>query len=328
MRKSVLAAVPLLFLTALTGCQRGATMWGACDGSDPTGTDGTYVLICKGGTWEPIMTVKEFAANRSGKLTPIAPLPTRPTTTTTAAPTTAAPTTAAPATTTTVAETTTTTTIPPVDCGVTPAPNVDLHGCDLTGRSFVEQDLSGINLSGANLTDTSFSAVYLGGADLSGANLSGASIFDSSLNGADLHDALVDGSLITSTSLRSANLRGIHGTEASISNTDSSDADFTDAHLSQVTYSAIGVGGANFSHANITGSMFYTEMGYREFGDNFTGATLNVTFSGNFDNSNFTAADLYGSWGNTATFVNSIWSQTTCPNGDLSDTPCNMVVVF
>ena len=90
-----LALCALLPLLVLVSCQKGITMWDACStapGTDPTGTDGTYVLVCRDGRWEPLMTNDEFIARSRGSDAPIAPLPqqtaspTSSTTTTTAAP--------------------------------------------------------------------------------------------------------------------------------------------------------------------------------------------------------------------------------------------------
>ena len=81
-RSFVVAALGVALLAGLSACQTGVEMWGSCspaaDGN-PTGTDGTYVLVCKDGTWEPVMTVDEFVAAARGEDVTIAPLPTRPT---------------------------------------------------------------------------------------------------------------------------------------------------------------------------------------------------------------------------------------------------------
>ena len=67
-------AVALVLAVLASGCRPGQTMWNPCTpGTDPTGTDGTWVLICRNGVWEPIMTVGEFIALKQGK--PIAPAP-------------------------------------------------------------------------------------------------------------------------------------------------------------------------------------------------------------------------------------------------------------
>ncbi len=114
MREGLLALVPLLLVAA--SCRVGVAMWGSCSvppGGDSTGTDGTYVLVCRGGIWEPTMTNRELLALAQGKRVTIAPLPKRPTTSpTTPPPTTTPQTTATPSTTTPTSTTTTTT--PPV----------------------------------------------------------------------------------------------------------------------------------------------------------------------------------------------------------------------
>ncbi len=70
-------------------------MWDPCSsapGTDPTGTDGTYVLVCQNGRWEPLMTNDEFIARARGVDGPTASPPEPPmgsaatTTTTTAVP--------------------------------------------------------------------------------------------------------------------------------------------------------------------------------------------------------------------------------------------------
>lgn len=99
MRKLLLTAI--IPITLIAGaCRTGQVMWAACEpGDNPWGTDGTWVLVCRNGQWEPTMTAAEYAQLLQGKqVANFTPLPTKPTTTTT---TTAAPTTTT-ATTTTV----------------------------------------------------------------------------------------------------------------------------------------------------------------------------------------------------------------------------------
>ncbi len=94
-RRTVRTATVLVAVAAVgvlaAACQTGVTMWSACsparDGN-PTGTDGTYVLACRGGRWEPLMTVDEYVRLRQGRKLRIAPLPTAPTTTAPAPPST------------------------------------------------------------------------------------------------------------------------------------------------------------------------------------------------------------------------------------------------
>jgi hypothetical protein len=85
-RHRILAALLAAAAVVTVSCQTGVTMWASCtpaaDGNT-TGTDGTYVLVCKDGTWEPIMTVDEYVRMSRGERVTLAPLPTRPTSTTT-----------------------------------------------------------------------------------------------------------------------------------------------------------------------------------------------------------------------------------------------------
>jgi hypothetical protein len=114
-------------------------MWSACspapDGN-ASGTDGTYVLMCRDGRWEPVMTVDEYLRTLRGEHVTIAPLPTPPTSsTTTTSTTTSTSTTSTTSTTTTSTTTTSTTTSVPaatVDVEHVPSANgaYDTNYCD------------------------------------------------------------------------------------------------------------------------------------------------------------------------------------------------------
>jgi hypothetical protein len=84
-RSRLLALV--VFAVLLTSCRTGPSvrMWGTCGAAADRagGTDGTYALVCRNGTWEPVMTVREFARIAQGHHVDIAPLPQRPSTSTT-----------------------------------------------------------------------------------------------------------------------------------------------------------------------------------------------------------------------------------------------------
>lgn len=111
MRRALLLILPLAVV--LTACQTGVTMWSPCtvptDGN-ATGTDGTYVLVCTDGRWEPVMTAAEYVEISRGEDVTVAPLPEAPPTT--SSPVTTTPTTTPP--TTTPPATTPPTTVPPL----------------------------------------------------------------------------------------------------------------------------------------------------------------------------------------------------------------------
>ncbi|MFN8052796.1 MAG: IPT/TIG domain-containing protein [Acidimicrobiales bacterium] len=138
MKKKSLAIALLPLSLMVASCQTNQTMWAACTaGNDPWGTDGTYVLFCRNGVWEPIMTVQEYLQIRQGKKITIAPVPTKPVPTTTTTTTTAAP-----VTTTTSTTTSTTTTTAPVSSpsvSAINAPGGNIAGGDsviITGSGF------------------------------------------------------------------------------------------------------------------------------------------------------------------------------------------------
>jgi len=124
MRLKLLVLLPLVLVVA--ACQSGVTMWAGCAvpaGADPTGTDGGYVLVCRDGRWEPIMTNDEFVALAQDRPVTIAPLPQPPTP---APPTTASPATAPPVTAPPV-------TIPPPLAFVSISAGAN-HTCGVTNR--------------------------------------------------------------------------------------------------------------------------------------------------------------------------------------------------
>ena len=196
---------------------------------------------------------------------------TTPTTTPTSTPTTTTP----PPTTTTT--TTTTTTVAPVDCTATPAPYVNLSGCDLSGVILPEVNLTDANLTDANLTDAN-----LFGANLTDANLSGANLTDAKMRDGNLTDANLTGANLLFAYLRDANLSGANLTSASLRAAHLSGADLTGANLTSAD-----LRNASLVFANLTGA-------------DLTGANLN-----------FASLDS-ATWSNT-TCPNGVVQSTECP---------------
>lgn len=80
MRKHVLVLVALAAVVAVApSCRPNVTMWEPCSSTDGvTGSDGTYVLVCRGGRWEPVMTATEFVSLGHGERPALSPLPRGP----------------------------------------------------------------------------------------------------------------------------------------------------------------------------------------------------------------------------------------------------------
>jgi len=80
-RNAARAVLVALAIVVAPACQQDVRMWAACQPSttgDPTGTDGAYVLVCKDGLWQPIMTVDEFVRSARGENVTTKPLPVYP----------------------------------------------------------------------------------------------------------------------------------------------------------------------------------------------------------------------------------------------------------
>ena len=143
MRKN--AVLIVLTLLPLAGCLK-ADMWAECDdrASDVTGTDGSYALVCRDGSWQPVMTVREYVQFVEGGRPVIGPLPTQPVPSTTS---TVPSTTSTTSTSSTTSTTTTTTAVPadpPILTGVSPdsgpetgGQTVQLYGSRLAGTTEV-----------------------------------------------------------------------------------------------------------------------------------------------------------------------------------------------
>ncbi len=80
-RALTVAAAIAVSAAILAGCQLNQVMWAPCapaaDG-DPFVADSTYVLFCRDGRWEPIMTIEEHLRIRQGEWVVIGPLPQPP----------------------------------------------------------------------------------------------------------------------------------------------------------------------------------------------------------------------------------------------------------
>lgn len=204
------------------------------------------------------------------------------------------------------------------DCrGVVQRWTVEHHG-DLRNARFTRADLSGADFRGADLRGADFRGATLRHADFREAKLKGAR-FDAppkggkrtrqtpscspDCQGADLTDADLSGALLQQANLSYATLDG---------------ADMYSAQLPGVTASWASWVGTNLER-------FFGGAGTFTNG-NFTGANLSYSAIpyANFNYSNFTNATLLGATdeNGTATLEYAVWSNTTCPPGNVSNVGC------
>ena len=142
----------------------------------------------------------------------------------------------------------------------------DLSGVDLPGIDLSGLDLSGIemakaNLSSAKLCKTSFkgadlSGANLAGADLAGANISGADLSGANLEGAILREANLDRAALCDTMLAGAILDGTSGNIADFSGANLTGASFCGSRLTQPDFSECRLERAVFRQAVIPNATF------------------------------------------------------------------------
>jgi uncharacterized protein YjbI with pentapeptide repeats len=156
----------------------------------------------------------------------------------------------------------------------------DLSSRNMQGADFISTNMQEIYAPNMNFVASYWNNVIARGADFSNSDLSGGTRFENT----DLTDANFSGS----------NLFGavIDGTNSAIN------ANFTNATLSRSQLDNLNLSGANLTGASLAQADLW--------GANLTGANLT--------NANLQGADLTG-----ANLTDVIWSNTTCPDGTLSD---------
>jgi uncharacterized protein YjbI with pentapeptide repeats len=112
--------------------------------------------------------------------------------------------------------------------------SINYTNTDLTGRSFVGEDLNGGIFVAAEMREANLQGVNLKGAMFTKANLYGANLSDT-----DLTDALIDRVTLFKANLRNANLTGATLTSTVIQETDITNADFSDALMDRYTVSLL-----------------------------------------------------------------------------------------
>jgi len=155
-------------------------------------------------------------------------------------------------------------------------------GADMSHTDLVGADISNFNLTGVNLTGTHFAFVNATGTNFTNANLTQTIWPSTDLTGANLTNADMTG----------ATLDGIHAINLSgcPANLPAGYACIDSALVGpQVSLASANLSGANLSGVDVSGALFA--------------------------NANLNNADFTG-----ATLNNVVWSQTTCPDGSVSNT--------
>jgi uncharacterized protein YjbI with pentapeptide repeats len=187
---------------------------------------------------------------------------------------------------------------------------------NLTAANLSGADLAGYRLDGANLTSADLTSADLQGAVLSGgkltlANLTSANLTDTELSSADLSGTNLTGAALAGADPTQATSGNITGTPASLPTNwilaggylVGPAADLNRAFLGNTDLAGADLAGATLENATL-------------YGANLAAASLSDADAQDVDftNANLTGADITG-----ASMDGATWSNTTCPDGTISE---------
>lgn len=222
--------------------------------------------------------------------------------------------------------------------------NANMLDIILTNSSIGSTSLSGVSMINANITNTTG---FAGRDYRTGINIKGIRFIDTDLTGANfsgyeftaapvpIPQTRAGRTVFRNSNLTNTNFSSITAALADVgiefNGSNLSGADFTNAVIpsrsNQFTFQDTTGTNVNFSGADMRGAHFHranlTDV-------NFTGVNLSKGpissgvparfFSAVLTNANFTNTNLLNAIGfTTATLINPIWSNTTCPDGTNSD---------
>ncbi|MBD2102964.1 pentapeptide repeat-containing protein [Leptolyngbya sp. FACHB-261] len=165
---------------------------------------------------------------------------------------------------------------------------LNLSGCILFLRDFVEVNLRKANLREANLGAANLEGANLARANLARANLARANLKKANLEGAILKKANLEGAILEGADLEDANLEGADLEGANLAGANLEGADLEGAILAGAILIEANLTGANLEGANLEGA--YLEGAYLEDA-NLEGANLE---DANLEGANLEGADLEG----------------------------------
>ncbi len=207
---------------------------------------------------------------------------------------------------------------PGADCrGVVHRWTVEHHG-NLRGAKFTKADLRGVDFKGADLRKADLRGAIFRHADLRDANLKGARMSWLPRRARSAHQIVApDGIPVTNPACAGADL----------TNDYSYGIDLGGGLLGGAQLEGANLSGANLSGANLDGAEFFQA---NLFCANLSGAyAFQASFiEANASRVNFTNADLTGAEFSNGlpstlwTATGAIWSNTTCPDGTVTNTGC------
>ena len=205
---------------------------------------------------------------------------------------------------------------PGADCrGVVHRWTVEHHG-NLQKAKFTKADLRGADFRGADLRGADFRGAKLRHADLRGAKLTGAR-FDAPPRGGKRANG-------ANTPSCAPNCGGADLSYAELSYASLANADLAGANLTYADLSYANASGADLSYANLSyGKPWFTNLSYADL--SYAVVISALAAGANLSYANLTGTNLTGSnltRPKDANVTGVTWSNTTCPNGDVTSAWC------
>jgi len=191
-------------------------------------------------------------------------------------------------------------------CEIKPGPEINLSGCDLSGKDFSEINLSRAKITNAILANSNLTNANLFHADLSDTDLSNAILKGVNLHGANLKNSNLHGANLVFSDLIKANLINADLSNVNLFNAKLTDAKLQNSNLKESNLKNVGFRGVNLTNADLSGSNLHNIKGSEMLANNadfsetyafngfFRSAELknSLFINANLTNANFVLADL------------------------------------
>lgn len=221
-----------------------------------------------------------------------------------------------------------------IDCNADIKPKINLSGCELSGKSFSNLDLSFANFSNAKLSNSSFNNSILNHADFSHTELTNSNFSNSLMIGTIFTESDLKKSIFTDSKMRMSIFDKTELENANLSNVNMKTISFDQSNMVNVDLSSSTIFFSNFKNANLYGANFEkSELTNSIFVEaNLQESNLHLTdiYGVDFSGSDLSGANLLGTYPYSTNFENVKYSNKTetdsCLNTDLSSRALNKIL--